>query len=68
MEGRLYAMKKIKIDRKEKSIIKEVLILKNIRHKNIINFLGSFNDGDYLYIVMEFADGGDMLHRINQQK
>ena len=43
--------------------MKEVNILKSIDHINVIRYYGSFLEKNYLYIVMEYAEGGD-LHRL----
>lgn len=59
-----YVLKKIAIkhfkSKNSKDYLKEAQILKKIRHNNIIKYYSSFLDGNCLYIVMEFADGGDM--------
>lgn len=57
-------MKKIAIkhlkSKNSKEYLKEAQILKKIRHNNIIKYYSSFIDGNCLYIVMEYADGGDL--------
>ena len=34
--------------------------MKKVKHKNIIEYYNSFFSGEALYIVMEYAMGGDM--------
>ena len=34
--------------------------MKKVKHKNIIEYYNSFFAGEALYIVMEYAQGGDM--------
>ncbi|CAI2364136.1 unnamed protein product [Moneuplotes crassus] len=63
-----YAIKRIKIGKKSKDVLKEVFMLKNISHPNIIKLHTSFVDSEYLYMVMEYADGGDLLSLIKKQK
>ena len=46
--------------------MKEVQILKKLDHPNIIKYFGSFVEEASLYIVMEYAEGGD-LHKILKQ-
>lgn len=47
----------------------EADLLKNLHHPNIVQFWDSFFTGNNLYIVMEFADGGDLDTYIkNHQK
>jgi serine/threonine protein kinase len=41
-------------------VYKEVQMLKNVSHANIIKYYYSFTHKDNLYIVMEYADGGDL--------
>ena len=43
-------------------------MLKNIHHDNIIKCHASFIQDDFLYIVMEYAEGGDLLSLIERQK
>lgn len=43
-------------------------MLKNISHPNIIRLHTSFVDNEYLYMVMEYAEGGDLLTLIKKQK
>lgn len=46
------------------------MILKHIKHPNVIGYKDSFekqNNG-FLYIVMTFAEGGDLFTRIKQQR
>jgi len=56
------------VGKKSQDILKEVFMLKNISHPNIIKCHLSFVEEDYLYIVMENADEGDLLSLIQKQK
>ena len=38
------------------------------RHPNIISFKESFTANDHLYIVMDYADGGDLYARLQKQR
>jgi len=66
-DGAEYAMKKVKMGKlsaKEKeNALNEIRILASINHPNVIGFKeGFFEDATgCLCIVMEHADGGDML-------
>ena len=42
-------------------------ILKELSHPNIIHFREVLTDKDYLYIVMDYADGGDLSMKIREQ-
>lgn len=62
-------LKKIDINsmkvKDRKNAIKEVEILKKVRHNNIIKYYNSFiEENNCLYIVMEYAAGGD-LQKVN---
>ncbi len=58
-----YVIKIIKIKNLLKQL-QEVDLLKNIRHDNIIQFRELIVENNFLYIVMDFADGGD-LQKVN---
>ena len=67
-EGNPYALKKIRIHdlslKKQQSSLTEVSILKDLPHPNVIKYYSSFQERGSLYIVMEYAEGGD-LHRVS---
>ena len=47
--------------------LKEVAVLKALDHPFIVSYIESFNEKGNLYIVMEFADGGDLSQLIEKQ-
>ena len=47
---------------------REVMILQKLDHPNIIKFYETYQDNKYLYIVMEYCGGGELLDRIIQKK
>ncbi|CAI2378272.1 unnamed protein product [Moneuplotes crassus] len=49
-------------------MVREFVLLKNIHHDNIIKCYTSFVENEFLYIVMEYAEGGDLLSLIHKQK
>ena len=56
-----------KLNEKEReNALNEVRFLASIRHKNIIGYRAAFLDeaSKTLCIVMEFANDGDLLHKI----
>ena len=67
-------MKKVKLHKlssKEKeNALNEVRILASISHTNVIGYKEAFfeDSTNCLCIVMEYADGGDMLGLINTKK
>jgi NIMA (never in mitosis gene a)-related kinase len=69
-----YAMKKVKLgkltEREKQNALNEVRILASIQHPNIIAYKEAFFEEatQSLCIVMEFADGGDLLQQIGTHK
>ncbi|KAL5196762.1 hypothetical protein ABZP36_000274 [Zizania latifolia] len=48
---------------------REVKILKALQgHENVVHFYNAFEDADYVYIVMELCEGGELLDRILAKK
>lgn len=62
----LKEMSKVKIiDKKsEKSVMAERNLLSNLRHPFLVNMIYSFQDYDYLYLVMDLLTGGDLRYHI----
>ena len=42
----------------------ELYIMKNSKHKNIVNYIDSYIVGNSLWCVMEYMDGGDLTEVI----
>ena len=63
----VYAMKKVKMgklsEKEKQNALNEIRILASIQHPNVINFKEAFFEAGQgnLCIVMEMADGGDVL-------
>ncbi|KAJ3192088.1 camp-dependent protein kinase catalytic subunit, partial [Entophlyctis luteolus] len=63
--GRYYALKAIRKAevvklKQEKQIVNEKEILKSIKHNFIVELFHAFQDVHYLYMIMEYIDGGDL--------
>lgn len=48
----------------EKALTDEILILKSLKHKNIIRLYEVFNGPLYYYLVTEIMNGGELFDRI----
>ncbi|KAK9475220.1 kinase-like domain-containing protein [Dipodascopsis tothii] len=46
------------------TILKEVSILRQLNHPNIVSLLDFFECDDYYYIIMELLPGGELFHQI----
>jgi NIMA (never in mitosis gene a)-related kinase 1/4/5 len=66
----IYALKKVRIlklkEKEKRNALNEVRFLASIKHPNIISYKEAFFDesSQSLCLVMEYADGGDLLERI----
>ncbi|XP_012693939.2 serine/threonine-protein kinase Nek4 isoform X1 [Clupea harengus] len=68
-----YVTKKLNLKtsskRERKSAEQEAQLLSQIRHPNIVTYRESWEGDDcQLYIVMGYCEGGDLYHRLKQQK
>jgi serine/threonine protein kinase len=52
----------IKDEYSKRKVFQEIFILKKIRHSNIIRLLEVFDSTKHILLVMEYANGGDLLH------
>ena len=66
----LKEMKKVKVidKRSEKSIKYERELLSKISHPFIVNMYYSFQDYEYLYLIMDLLKGGDLRYHISRHK
>ena len=56
------AIKQMNLDLQPKKdlIINEILVMKDSKHKNIVNFLDSYLHGLDLWVIMEYMEGGSL--------
>jgi len=66
-DNQVYVLKKISVShlsaKHQADAYKEIQILRQLNHPNIIKYFGSFVEESAVNIVMEYAEGGD-LHRL----
>ncbi|KXS12162.1 Pkinase-domain-containing protein [Gonapodya prolifera JEL478] len=60
--GHLVAIKQMNLDQQPKKdlIINEILVMKEMRHKNIVNYIDSYLWKGDLWVVMEYMEGGSL--------
>lgn len=46
------------------NILKEVQIMRNMQHKNIVRLVQFSESDDYYFLVLELCTGGELFHRI----
>ncbi|XP_038871760.1 serine/threonine-protein kinase Nek4-like isoform X1 [Salvelinus namaycush] len=68
-----YVIKKLNLTtsskRERRAAEQEAQLLSQLRHPNIVTYRESWEGEDcQLYIVMGFCEGGDLYHRLKQQK
>ena len=66
-DASLVAMKQVYID-DENIINLEVSALEKLEHPHIIQYHESFKNDGYLYIIIDYAEGGDIATRIRMAK
>ncbi|XP_018415537.1 PREDICTED: serine/threonine-protein kinase Nek1 [Nanorana parkeri] len=71
-DGKQYVIKEISIskmsNKEREESRREVAVLANMKHPNIVQYRESFEESGCLYIVMDYCEGGDLFQRINTQK
>jgi serine/threonine protein kinase len=66
-DGSLAALKQVYIE-DDAALNYEVSALERLQHEHIIQYHESFKSEGYLYIVIDYAEGGDMANRIKIAK
>ena len=70
--GPLFALKRVPLDLEDRprsvALDTEVRILATLQHPYIVTYYDSFVEDHSLCIVMEYAEAGDLLHRIKAAK
>ncbi|ELP90674.1 serine/threonine protein kinase PAK, putative [Entamoeba invadens IP1] len=63
------AVKRIILTRKSmNNMMNEILIHKSLVHKNVVSYVGSYLDDGYLWVVMEYMNGGCLTDLLNEYK
>ncbi|KAK7200236.1 serine/threonine-protein kinase [Novymonas esmeraldas] len=71
-DGKRYVAKAIDstsmTSKERRDVQNEIRILAAVDHPNIIRYHEHFEDGSLIFIIMEYADGGDLNSRIKDAK
>ena len=68
---KIVAVKQISINNSvlnHESILKEINVLSNISHPNIVKYYKYYEENDRIYIIMEYLEGGTLKEFINDEK
>jgi len=49
-----------------KAILDEIAIIKELDHPNIVKYYETYQNDEFLYIVMEYCPGGDLFDLITK--
>jgi serine/threonine protein kinase len=58
---------KNKLNNKASMLYNEVLILKSLSHDNVVRYIDHFEDYNFIYVVMEYLQGGQLINYLNEQ-
>jgi NIMA (never in mitosis gene a)-related kinase len=72
LDGQLYALKRVfthKLKAREKqNSLNEIRILASIDSPYVVSYKEAFFEDDSLYVVMEYANDGDLYDKIGQMR
>lgn len=61
-------LNKAKLKDNLEAIKEEVRILTKLDHPNIVKYYETYDDAKYMYLVMEYCNGGELFDKIAKQK
>jgi NIMA (never in mitosis gene a)-related kinase len=71
-DGQYYAVKETDVTKlntqERQDAANEIRLLASVKHPNIIRYYEAFLDGNWLCIIMEYAQCGDLSHYIKKGK
>ena len=66
MQVAIKVLNKNKLKDHLEAIKEEVSILTKLDHPNIVKYYETYIDEKYIYLVMEYIDGGELFEKISQ--
>eukprot|EP01061_Rhynchopus_euleeides_P008540 TRINITY_DN17671_c0_g1_i1.p1 TRINITY_DN17671_c0_g1~~TRINITY_DN17671_c0_g1_i1.p1 ORF type:complete len:533 (+),score=223.79 TRINITY_DN17671_c0_g1_i1:43-1641(+) len=71
-DGKRYIAKTIDCttmsEKDKQDVYREIRILAEVNHPNIVRYKEHYEEANMLWIVMEYADGGDLGQRLKEQR
>lgn len=72
LDGTLHAVKVVDKKRtttkQQGDLLGEVSVLKELKHPNCLTLTGFYDEGDYVYVVLEIITGGELFQRICKER
>lgn len=70
--GRRYVVKKVALgmlnEEEQEKALREVELLRSLKHPNVVEYVDSFIEDEMLHIVMEYCEGGDLAAQLKAHK
>ena len=68
--GEIIALKRIRLEAEDEGIpssaIREISLLKELRHKNIVRLYGYFHDTKNVYLILEYLNQGELFKKVSK--
>jgi len=68
--SKIFAIKEINISINHKNIERfrtEIMLMKKLDHRNIIKLYDTIEDTDYIYLILEYCENGDLKNFLNKR-
>jgi NIMA (never in mitosis gene a)-related kinase len=71
LSRKMFVIKEVRLSalgpKERREATREADVLKSLQHPNIVKYAASFTERGCFYIVMEYADGGDLAQKIQRR-